>query len=125
MALTIDEITATVNGETVALAALPKVTKGQPTVETTTQTVGTTVEPIATRDFSTAIGKMTLTLKVTLENQALVDKWEENVGENEISFTNGQGLTQILKKASVAEPPEFDYSSGNDVEINFEGARID
>lgn len=121
MALEISANTVDVNGSIVAVSKKPKYKAGRPKTETRTAMIGNTVVNTQSKDFSEAYSTVTISLRNTEENIALVESWQEKVGKNAIRLLDeDSGFIKTFNQCSVEEDVEYDFD-GEDFEVVFNG----
>jgi hypothetical protein len=120
------EITATtvrVNGETVAVSKKPKYMRGVPKVTSNPSLIGDTIVVTQSKDFTEAMGVVTIGLRSTLANIQLLEDWQENVGLNAVMLVdNATGFTKTFNRMSVEEDVEIDFDS-DEFEVVFKGGQ--
>ena len=123
MSLEINGTTVIINGETIAVSKRPKFKKGAPKVESRTSFVGNETKVTQSRDFSEAVGMVTIALRNTVSNHTLIDGWLENVGKNAIRITDAETSYAVtFNQMSIEEEPERDLDS-EEIEIVFKGGQ--
>lgn len=117
----INGLTAIVNGETIALADKPSFNKGGAKIVANPTMVGSNISIVYGRDYTEAIGMVTLPLRNTKPNMEKIEDWRDNVGSNSIRILdNDSGYSISFPNMSIMESPDIDLKS-NITEIKFEG----
>lgn len=123
MTMEINASTVIVNGETLAVSKKPKYKRGVPKINTHTSLVGDGVRVTQSQDFSEATGGVTISLRNTMTNIALVEDWQDKVGKNAIRLVDNQtGFTKTFNQMSVEEDIEIDFDS-EEFEVKFKGGQ--
>lgn len=123
MSLEINASTVQVNGQTVAVAKRPKYKRGTPKITTNTSLVGDGVRVTQSKDYSEAIGEVTIALRNTTENIALLEDWQDNIGKNAVRMVDSKtGFTKTFNQMSTTEDVEIDFD-GDSFEVTFQGGQ--
>jgi len=121
MAVEINSSTVIVNGETIAVAKKPKYKRGVPEVSSNTSLIGDTVKVTQSKDYSKAIGEVTIALRNTAGNIKSVEGWQDKVGANAIRLIdNATGFTKTFNKLSIEEDVEIDFDAES-FDVTFRG----
>jgi hypothetical protein len=123
MALEINANTVIINGQAVAIAKKPKYKRGSPKVNSNSAMVGNEVVISQSKDFSEAVGEVTIAVRATAENIELIESWQDSIGKNAIRMIDKDtGFTKTFNQMSVEEDAEIDFDS-EEIEITFKGGR--
>jgi len=123
MNLEINASTVQINGQTVAVAKRPKYKRGTPKIKTNTSLIGDSVKVTQAKDYSEAIGEVTIALRNTTGNITLLEDWQDNIGKNAVRMIDSEtGFTKTFNQMSISEDVEIDFDS-EEFEVTFQGGQ--
>lgn len=123
MPLEINATTARINGETFAVSKKPKYKRGVAKITSNPSLIGDTVVVTHSKDFTEAMGEVTLSFRHTPYHIQAAESWQDKEGNNAVMLIDvGTGWTKTFNQMSVEEDIEHDFDSG-EFEVVFKGGQ--
>jgi len=119
--------TITVNGNPVAIKPNSfKYKRGVPKSKVRTVVVGNTRTQDFSQDFEDSMGSVSFVLLPSVENEGLIDGWQDALNTNTVTDTGietisgvEQSFRRTFKNASVVDDPERAHGADGEIPIEF------